>query len=407
MQYVRYFIMSKTPILFIVGAGASIPYGYPTGAGLLKEILADDTISSNLKELLEFNEPFSIDAFLAQHCSHDAELTLEAKKLIVKHILLKEDSSKIYQKHANGWYHFLWNMLCNELMDILKLPEGERLKALEERLDIPFRIITFNYDVSLDYYLLSRIWRANMLDEAEKKALLEKMSKAIAHVYGSVRDVPWDNPETAELNEENMAKYGVYDAPLDIDFYAYGSFNYYKDNYNRVEVLEKGYVDSIREKGDVFNLEKGLANWVKLSADNPKPEIIENHIAKVATKKIKVINYERHGDKEIEEKLKPFHEVIANTSSIIFLGFGFDKTNMDLIFKQFKSSAFRYIPIQYTNYEDSGSITRYIEQYFSFEVTYNRIGAFAGFDKPLNIIKSARKTNDAIKQALEHDFDLQ
>jgi hypothetical protein len=416
--------MNKQPILFIVGAGASIPYGYPTGAGLLAEILADKTISAELKELLEFNEPFSIDVFLAQHCGDNPALTLEAKKLIVKHILLKEDRSKIYQKNANGWYHFLWNMLCNKLMDIVKKPKDERLAALKEDFDIPFRVITFNYDVSLDYYLLSRIWRANMLEVEEKKELLKKMRDAIVHVYGSVRDVPWDNPEWTESEEKkvdlNNKKYptlilksiNLIDNQKNVD-YAYGGLEYFY-------VDEKHNLDCKLTKHSCLNYHKYIDS-----------DLGQNFITDVAKNKIKVINYERDGDIEIEEKLKPFHEVIANTSNIIFLGFGFDDDNMKLLFpeeirialikdiacdvqqkekiaKKFFSNdlektetILRNIPtkikIQHTNYENSEKINRKLNKYFYQTITSNKF---------IKII-SARKVDNAIQQALAHDFDLQ
>jgi hypothetical protein len=128
--------------------------------------------------------------------------------------------------------------------------------------------------------------------------------------------------------------------------------------------------------------------------------LLEN-ILNDATDKIKVINYERHDDKDIANKLKPFHDVIETTNNMIFLGFGFDETNMDLVFKNVKPSDIRSVLIQYTNFENSGRINRYIEKYFKM---YNSVVGDYG---PSSIIKSHRNTPDSINKALAHDFDLQ
>ncbi len=151
--------MFTIPTTIVLGAGASCGYGYPLGHRLIDQIIAqsvandgtNDSVypigpSQRLRVQLGFYDPTSIDAFLA-HYGDDEELINYAKKIITQILLLKADKSKFERKDGSEhWYRYLWEAIVS----------GRTAKQLvEEPLNLD--IVTFNYDVSLEYFLYSRV----------------------------------------------------------------------------------------------------------------------------------------------------------------------------------------------------------------------------------------------------------
>jgi hypothetical protein len=156
--------MITRPTVLILGAGASIPYGFPSGPQLIDYILADipDSASvnpahtgprrNNIFELLgsihEKDEvvhfrralarsgKMSIDAFLESNPSSIREV---GKSAIAAEILAAEEAIKTIQRNTEDWYRYFYtNVLAC---------------SLDRLIYNKLTIITYNYDRSLEYFL--------------------------------------------------------------------------------------------------------------------------------------------------------------------------------------------------------------------------------------------------------------
>ncbi len=178
--------------VLVLGAGASVAFNYPVGAGLRNEILdlrhtGKKTLveSSGLKhfpdKLNTFIDAFrgsqmqSIDSFLARRPEYS-----EIGKQAISAVLLNKESTKqlIHTEHDDNWYQYFFNRISTSTWDELDFRK--------------FSIVTFNYDRSLEHYLLGAIQHAygKQLSEA-----LEKLKKLeIIHVYGSLGGTLPDSP---------------------------------------------------------------------------------------------------------------------------------------------------------------------------------------------------------------------
>jgi hypothetical protein len=372
--------------VFVVGAGASLPYGYPLGDDLvemiiqkcqcfIKNIGAGERLPQykQLLDLIILHEPFSIDSFLAHHCN--PELQQLGKELIVECILECENIKQLEKgkqvkkfKPNNfyndedfisaNWYRFLTNALMTN-----------RESLEDENKELPFRIITFNYDVSLEYYLISRLQKAPLLKN--KPVIFKKLKESIIHVYGSVRDVDklWASPNKVYEHSKVLLNNNIRSIKC-----------------SEFESMEKELIDYLYGS---FNL--NLTNRYDGATGREKPlksietkyakEFITNRTNKDEDNYIKVIGEERG---EVRELLQPFKEYIADEAErIMFLGFGFDNQNMKLLFdyeiiknidsrneEQYhecvgmnEEEYFEKFEICYTNYEDSEKLNRRIENY--------------------------------------------
>ena len=142
--------------LFILGAGASQPYGYPLGSELRKlicdlngehnslvhHIASEGTFTK--QEIINFAEQFrrsgtpSIDKFL----SGRSDLVSIGKLIIGAVLSVREDPDKIFSvDNEDHWYSYLWNALTDDAST------GEELRRNK------VRFITFNYDRSLEFFL--------------------------------------------------------------------------------------------------------------------------------------------------------------------------------------------------------------------------------------------------------------
>jgi hypothetical protein len=179
--------MITKPTLFILGAGASKPYGFPSGWELRNMIcnLADGVGNPTLQELhllgysttdiRAFAKSFmlskinSIDAFLSRRLEleHIGKLTIAA-------MLIPKENDEWLNNILNEdeWYSALWNALTSNV------------STLEELLGNKVRIFTFNYDRSLERYMHTAIMETfNVSHEIALEAL---SVLNIHHVYGSL-----------------------------------------------------------------------------------------------------------------------------------------------------------------------------------------------------------------------------
>ena len=185
--------------VFILGAGASKPYGYPTGKELRNYICnnfindyLDSTKlphhSSQIHKIEEIINAFSksnnksIDLFLTRHPEYE-DL---GKKIITFSIIKNEISSKNPEKLMNDqedWFSELFELLTDELTEPVSYN-----RILEN--DISF--ITFNYDRSLEHFLFESLNNSfKNIDAKEIAKVILQIS--IIHVYGKITDLPWED----------------------------------------------------------------------------------------------------------------------------------------------------------------------------------------------------------------------
>lgn len=118
--------MIRQETVFIIGAGASVPYGYPTGEELRMKIIDSQQVWTNLLPMSwqpiaeKFVDVFdrsgnkSIDLFL----SRNQEFKDVGKFAIVNSIIDYEAASHAQRKvrnAPNNWYSYLFQEMTKEL----------------------------------------------------------------------------------------------------------------------------------------------------------------------------------------------------------------------------------------------------------------------------------------------------
>lgn len=191
--------MIETPTVFVLGAGASIPYGYPSGEKLREEIcheLEDPSHSYGRmlqrqgyspNEILEFRNNFfysgksSIDAYL----EHNKEFIDIGKLVIARSLIPHEDLDYLFQKvegrfqkrSNDKWYDYFYNRFDT---------------SFDEFDTNEFSVITFNYDRSFEQFLFTALKYSYNKSDKECSDLLKKIP--IVHVHGKLDDLDWQNP---------------------------------------------------------------------------------------------------------------------------------------------------------------------------------------------------------------------
>lgn len=176
--------MLKHRTVFVLGAGASAPYGYPLGRGLVNQIVRENPSRDSClhgpaftkfqQELQQF-ALYSIDAFLEYRNDYrDIGSRAIADALIryERDDLLWPDEDK---KQTDNWYAYLFN----------KLVAGVRFEAFNS---LPVAFITFNYDRSLTYFLLRGLMSRYGTSEENAWNMLSQIP--IIHVHGDLGPLP-------------------------------------------------------------------------------------------------------------------------------------------------------------------------------------------------------------------------
>lgn len=224
--------MIRNNTVFVLGAGASWHYGYPTGEALVDQVVkmaehlsdhcenrilsgqviqylpeyvsrrtdprlgiagatkAWEDIRQECQQLLsrlKTVQPLLIDHFLASNPS----LRPIGKLMIAAAIL---ECEAAVQHRGGGWYRFI----------VHKLLQGCRTSADLLRNNV--RFVTFNYDASLEHHLFAALDATDILDRADVERFLEK--DRIIHTYGCVhKGIPAqsdfvDHPTAQHLGRE-------------------------------------------------------------------------------------------------------------------------------------------------------------------------------------------------------------
>jgi len=195
-------ITDKT--VFILGAGASKPYGFPTALELRRDIIKSypDMLKSahseynevdinkvdfpirleNLISTFEFSSTKSIDLFL----SRNKQFYEDGKKIIaflIANYEIKSMFRENIEKPESDWYMHIFNLLTKDISD------PANLVSFFENNNISF--ITFNYDRSLEQFLYESFFYSFITKRNEITKLFSKIK--IIHVYGKIAALPSEN----------------------------------------------------------------------------------------------------------------------------------------------------------------------------------------------------------------------
>jgi hypothetical protein len=195
-----------------------MPYGYPLGSALRQRLIDEELFRPAIqngilgsKDVISFCETFrysgmpSIDAFLSRRGLHKTASNVATFELVGKlgialalrkravfgGLFHKWDEADVNQIDIDdNWYEYLW----------VRLTDGVTKENVARFGENKLKIITFNYDTSLEQYLFTALKNAYGLDDAWAMEQLTKIP--IHHVYGRLTF------GTNELCPDQM-KYGV------------------------------------------------------------------------------------------------------------------------------------------------------------------------------------------------------
>ncbi len=189
--------MIDIPVVLVLGAGASSPYGFPLGNELVHEalyphetdnslVLALDTklreVGVDQEELRAFRNALeaslttSIDAFLETR----DEFEKLGKKIIAYLLMIRESPVQLFQQERSPENRETW---YGTLFRFMHTPNWSRFAGNK------LSIITYNYDRSLEYCLLRVLEATYGLDWSECKKLLFDNTKII-HLHGTLGSLP-------------------------------------------------------------------------------------------------------------------------------------------------------------------------------------------------------------------------
>jgi hypothetical protein len=183
-------MISRT-ICLVLGAGASMPYGFCSGDSLKMEILnrietedqpfvkeVSEISYKTRREVILFKNTFrhsslySIDIFL----QHRPDF-IEIGKACISKILLHQENQhqgQLYNAGELKWYPYLLNKMRGNTLDDFKKNK--------------IKFITYNYDRSLEIVLINFIHSTYNVNIAEASKIVNEMN--IVHIHGSLGPLP-------------------------------------------------------------------------------------------------------------------------------------------------------------------------------------------------------------------------
>lgn len=273
--------MIETPTVLILGAGASIPFGYPSGEGLKDEICSElknpshpfgvelQSHGFSEEQILEFRNNFfysgklSIDAFL----EHRPGFMDIGKLVIAKSLIPYENLDNLFENGRGRWYSYFYNKLNTSFEDFDKNK---------------FSIVTFNYDRSFEQFLFTALKNTHGIeDDKDCASKLEKIP--IIHVHGKLAKLDWQDPDgrpyNSDLSSGNDLKqsaegikiihekidgtktfkeaYKLISKARDVHFLGFG---YHKTN---IERLNLPNYDDLKYHGTCYGLERAEIKTVR------------------------------------------------------------------------------------------------------------------------------------------------
>ncbi len=172
--------------VFIVGAGGSIDYGFPSGRGLLTRLIEMHTTRTfpllqecgfdylhidAFRTALEASPRFSVDAFLNSR----REFLDVGKHAIAAELLPNENDASLRPALDRDWMRYLFN----------KILPGQASDVTLNRL----AILTFNFDRSFERALWLALKAEYGLNDQEAANLVQAL--APVHIHGDLGEASW------------------------------------------------------------------------------------------------------------------------------------------------------------------------------------------------------------------------
>ncbi len=277
--------MIKRQTVFVLGDGASLPYGFPTGRGLKNTVLATmggwtqqlGELNFHHRQVGEFIRAFgesphaSVDLFV-EHRPEDVEL---GKAAIAMALIPCEKPHNVFQTDLkDDWYQYIWEKTATVPFDQF----GENKVSF----------VTFNYDRSLEHFFRTALRRSYGKSLADADAVLKKIP--IVHVHGRLGALDADGrffDHTVSTQDVRIAMDGIVIMGVDADDSSdafkrareelasaerifFLGFGYHESNMNRLQVA-----DYQRKIGGGTSLGLGRAERADIQAQWDVPMFIE------------------------------------------------------------------------------------------------------------------------------------
>ena len=185
--------------VFVLGAGASQPFGFPTGIELARELstrfgqriyveqLAEKLHPKfSMKELINFRDEFyysgrnSVDAFL----EHRDDLVEIGKYATAALLIAKENSDRLFSYDHQNWLRFIY---------------GRMQSSFENFAANRISFVTFNYDRSVEHFLFTAL-KNSFGHRREDEIAMIFDSIPVIHLHGSLGPLPWQSDNGRSFN---------------------------------------------------------------------------------------------------------------------------------------------------------------------------------------------------------------
>jgi hypothetical protein len=183
-------ILQKRTV-FVLGAGASAPYGFPIGSALADLIVqcfaspdhptrgailqagADEKLMTEFARVYPWAACPSVDAYLESNPDYN-----HVVKLAIAALLIPKENDPALIADGGDWMDYLFARI------LPATPQDLRLNQLS--------VITFNFDRSFERRLFLAIRHRYSVDDAEAARLSQHI--AVVHVHGSLGLPAWIHP---------------------------------------------------------------------------------------------------------------------------------------------------------------------------------------------------------------------
>jgi hypothetical protein len=182
--------MFITPTVFILGAGASMPYGFPSGQKLVEHAIDWATNLKDPRYPKDYSRIFaqelalsgrsSVDAFI----EHRTEFMDIGKASIATHLLNYENANR--NSNNRDWYEWLLD----------RMTAGVPFDNLKQN---KLTFITFNYDRSLERRLHAALSATYGKSSTEVAEVLKHFQ--FVHVHGQLGFLPWQHSDKDKVVE--------------------------------------------------------------------------------------------------------------------------------------------------------------------------------------------------------------
>jgi hypothetical protein len=182
----------KTKTVFVLGAGASFPYGFPLGIDLKRLVLEcykdDKSHAAHLYNTTDFNKPAAIEFITALRYSglSSVDAFLERRPTFLDigkatmgiELLIKEQLSDLWKEQEN-WLAYLYGNMIGSTLD----------EFSENRVSF----VTFNYDRVVEHFFYTSLLNAFGKSIEDTAKIVDRIP--VIHLHGRLGYLPWQNTQ--------------------------------------------------------------------------------------------------------------------------------------------------------------------------------------------------------------------